>query len=364
MPIFRKFTDPERIPTWFDNDISAHHLVCRRCETPGQAIIPICSTCNISVFTHLKQKVANTKYNSSATNDSLFFQMRNAQKQLIHVEQLLKNLQATRRVLKEFITIRQFKVAPIMNLSRELLVSIFEFLGPSNNIASTRSIYPLILGQVCRDFRTIVLGTPHLWSSILIMESSPQRMQSKLFLQADIKSMTKRLQLCAKRSGDMLMDLTVWSWPGPHVGLSRILPTVSSEFFQCLSILIPRLRLIKVGFGYFMTDWVYAQLTLAQTSFPNLQDYTIQGPDGFNISLSFLRGALRLEQLHVNRLSEDLRLVDVVHSHQVKSLTGCMSLRTLTDFPLENLQRLELSDAWSFSATLRPPTLFPILEVA
>ncbi|KAH8834038.1 hypothetical protein DL96DRAFT_1703665 [Flagelloscypha sp. PMI_526] len=142
MPIFRKFMNPRRVPKWFDDDVSAHQLVCKRCATPGQAIVPVCTTCNTSVFLHLKRKVATTKYDGAATHETLFLQMREAQTQLIRVEQLLDSLQETRRTLKEFIALRRVKVTPpIMTLPREILVTIFDILGTTNNnIAAFESI--------------------------------------------------------------------------------------------------------------------------------------------------------------------------------------------------------------------------------
>ncbi|KAH8834037.1 hypothetical protein DL96DRAFT_1703664 [Flagelloscypha sp. PMI_526] len=362
MPVFRKFTGPGRIPKWFDDDISAHHLVCRRCDTPSQAIVPVCTGCNTSVFLHLKRKVATTEYNGPATNDSLFLQMREAQAQLIHVEQLIKNLQATRRALKEFINIRRFKVAPIMNLSKDVLASIFEFLGPTNNIAVPKAMPALVPSQVCRDFRDIVLSSPRLWKTIRIRPWTPQTTREESQLQNAIKSMTKRLQICAERSGSMPMDLSVLSWPEPYIGLDETFPAASAPFFQYLSTLIPRLRLISVTYCRFMVDWIHAQPTLLQVSFPQLRFYSERQIYQVNLNLSFLQGALCLQELHVSTIAEDLRLVDFIPSKRMESLFGHMSICALTDFPLDNLQSLEFFNPWSFSSNSIPKLSLPSLR--
>ncbi|KAH8834040.1 hypothetical protein DL96DRAFT_1579244, partial [Flagelloscypha sp. PMI_526] len=301
MPVFptRRFTGPERIPKWFDNDISAHHLVFT---------IPV-------FFVHLKRKVATTEYSGPATLKTLSHQTREAQSQLIHVEQLIKTL-------KEFITIR-VKVAPIMNLPREIFLSIFEFFGPTNDIAMPKAIPALTLGQICHDFRALALGTPHLWSSITIDAPQLDRFKLEQQMPPIVKSMTKRLQICAEH---LLVDF--------H--------DATTPFFNYLATLIPCLRLI---------NWISAQPNLSQITFPHLRSYSEREDYQGIPNLSFLQGAPCLEQLHVFSLPEDFRLVTVIQSKRMESLTGRMSLH-----------RLELSHAWSFNPTSIARLSFPSLR--
>ncbi|KAJ7286869.1 hypothetical protein C8J57DRAFT_1460364 [Mycena rebaudengoi] len=55
---------------------------------------------------------------------------------------------------------------PILTLPAEITIEIFHSCLPSNVVKPTPAGVPLVLGRICRQWRSIALATPRLWSSL------------------------------------------------------------------------------------------------------------------------------------------------------------------------------------------------------
>jgi hypothetical protein len=74
-----------------------------------------------------------------------------------------------RRLLNEVIETHEFLLAPIRQLSPEVLQEIFVFCLPvAHNAVMSAQEAPLLLCHICRAWRQLAHATPHLWTSIHI----------------------------------------------------------------------------------------------------------------------------------------------------------------------------------------------------
>ncbi|KAJ6584571.1 hypothetical protein B0H19DRAFT_389669 [Mycena capillaripes] len=77
----------------------------------------------------------------------------------------LERLRARRR---DILVDRNALTSPILNLPPEIICEIFTRCLPPPHILPSARDAPLLLGQICRRWRSIVLSLPALWSSICV----------------------------------------------------------------------------------------------------------------------------------------------------------------------------------------------------
>jgi hypothetical protein len=205
----------------------------------------------------------------------------------------LQKLERERDLIQHHIDAHEGLLSPTRRLPAEILSEIFSHCLPTDrNPTCSQSDAPLLLGQVCKDWRQVSLSTPYLWASIHIV--IPLNARARV-LHPLIDAKTKGIESWLSRSGSLPLSISVYAVEpavreyvaeGPALRgpvqslLDRVLQR-SSRWYAvdfkittaCISILgeswpwggnkdFPRLRTFRLSRQWFTdTKFAWSQLT-------------------------------------------------------------------------------------------------------
>ncbi|KAJ7367368.1 hypothetical protein DFH08DRAFT_190981 [Mycena albidolilacea] len=166
--------------------------------------------------------------------------------QIEAMEIALSQLKERRELLKRPIDAHRALISPMRRAPEDVLREIFLFCLPSeHNALIDPAEAPLILGHICRHWRTIVYSTPILWSSIHIPCDIPRSVSPKL---------ERVVETWLERSGSCSLSISVGNPDGSgdpnlknHPLIRRLLPIsrrlYSLEIFGTLDFIRPLVQL-------------------------------------------------------------------------------------------------------------------------
>ncbi|KAJ7773501.1 hypothetical protein B0H14DRAFT_340963 [Mycena olivaceomarginata] len=182
----------------------------------------------------------------------------------------LNQLKEQRELLKRPIDAHRALISSIRRVPEDVLREIFFFCLPSQHNALIDSAEaPLVLGYICRHWRTIAYSTPMLWSSIHIPSDIPPAIRPRL---------ERAVETWLERSASCLLSISVCPPNnGPHLEHHPII-------FQ-LSQVSRRLRSLEL---YGKHSRIRPLLKLGSDNFPllkhlQLRTSTASQPEDMNI---------------------------------------------------------------------------------
>ncbi|KAJ6477543.1 hypothetical protein C8R45DRAFT_833427 [Mycena sanguinolenta] len=212
-------------------------------------------------------------------------------------------------------------VYPVLSLPPEITTEIFLGCIPSqSNLSESPSEAPLLLAQICRQWRQIALDTPQLWRSLVFH---------------DRETSIELLQLWLARSGSLPLDFELKCWDPPRVGV-----LIETMLLHCH-------RWQDVKFG--LPEQSFSELDLRHASLPMLHSISLEPtflsgvPESVNNPVTITH-APSLRDVHVSMLPKATIVVpwasitSLILPHD-RSFTECMSL--LEECP--NLVTLHIS---------------------
>ncbi|KAJ7919261.1 hypothetical protein B0H13DRAFT_254740 [Mycena leptocephala] len=187
--------------------------------------------------------------------------------ELARLDALRKELSRKWQQLKEFIDAHLALVSPVRRLPEDIIRSIFVASLPLHrNPTISGQEAPLLLGQICRSWRSIALTTPRLWAAIHIVIPD----------QSLLQQLMDRVAIWFERSGVVPLDISVV--------LSRTCGTGYdiSSLHSALVAVSPRWKHLEMP----IPDEASPLLSLTSTDVPFLeavkisqQDRTLAPPD-------------------------------------------------------------------------------------
>ncbi|KAJ6477527.1 hypothetical protein C8R45DRAFT_906418 [Mycena sanguinolenta] len=152
--------------------------------------MPQCRKCGFSSTTALEET------DNSTALDHIALRHR-----LSELDALISLLSAERQRLRD---IADTIVYPVLSLPPEITTEIFlRCIPPQSNLSESPSEAPLLLAQICRQWRQIALDTPHLWQSLLFRDG---------------EASIELLRLWLARSGTLPLNLDLKCGNPPRVG--------------------------------------------------------------------------------------------------------------------------------------------------
>ncbi|KAK7031732.1 F-box domain-containing protein [Favolaschia claudopus] len=139
------------------------------------------------------------------------------------LDQLVEERKALRREVWAY---------PILNLPNELTELIFRAcVSPGVRVMPSRSIPPLSLSHVCKQWRTIALSIPHLWNCVRPRAVSPNTVRLlELWL-----ARAKTLPISISLSSTLLLPVEIPSWASRH-----------SHRWEHVSLVLPHIELSRL----------------------------------------------------------------------------------------------------------------------
>ncbi|TRM64807.1 hypothetical protein BD626DRAFT_400262 [Schizophyllum amplum] len=124
------------------------------------------------------------------------------QNELISVEELMEELRNVEKTLKSVLEVHCTYISSVRRLPKEILSEILD-LGCGDTVWLTdRRCTPLALSSVCRSWRDVILGLPHIWGR--------WRIQRECHLpRTTVRAAANRLRLFLERSGDTPFSQTI-----------------------------------------------------------------------------------------------------------------------------------------------------------
>ncbi|KAJ6585373.1 hypothetical protein B0H19DRAFT_926533, partial [Mycena capillaripes] len=86
--------------------------------------------------------------------------------QIQQMEFALSQLRERHASLRAPIDSHRALISPIRRISRDVLLEIFFSCLPEHNALIDPAEVPMLLGHICRHWRSVAYSTPSLWSSI------------------------------------------------------------------------------------------------------------------------------------------------------------------------------------------------------
>ncbi|KXN84065.1 hypothetical protein AN958_00515 [Leucoagaricus sp. SymC.cos] len=152
----------------------------------------------------------------------------------------LAQLNRQRDALDAKVTGYQGMFSPARRLLPDILQEIFiRCLPEKTNPAMSKLGAPLLLGRVCRQWRSLAYSTPALWSAIHIAIPSDSR-----YIQMHVCSHATRMQAIAEwlsRSGACPLDISIWT-PYAFSSESQSSDCTIKCYFETLSPFITRCK--------------------------------------------------------------------------------------------------------------------------
>ncbi|KAF7375563.1 F-box domain-containing protein [Mycena sanguinolenta] len=196
--------------------------------------MPLCRTCGFDSATDLEEMQPNTILGR--------IDLRN---RLSELDALITSLTTERERLRR---VADRIVYPVLSLPPEITAEIFlRCIPPQSNLSESPSEAPLLLAQICRQWRQIALDTPHLWQSLLFRDG---------------EASIELLRLWLSRSGSLPLTLDLKCWDPPRVGTLMELSLLHSH----------RWRDVKFG----LPHTSFSELDLRQVSLPLLDSISLR----------------------------------------------------------------------------------------
>ncbi|KAJ6477531.1 hypothetical protein C8R45DRAFT_1007246 [Mycena sanguinolenta] len=146
--------------------------------------MPLCRKCGFGSTTELEEKQTNAVLSRVALRS-----------RLSELDALISSLTAERQRLRR---VADTIVYPVLSLPAEITTEIFLRCTPSqSNLGESPSEAPLLLAQICRQWRQIALDTPHLWRSLHFRDG---------------ETCIELLRLWLSRSGNLPLNLDLKCW--------------------------------------------------------------------------------------------------------------------------------------------------------
>ncbi|KAJ6477528.1 hypothetical protein C8R45DRAFT_1216530 [Mycena sanguinolenta] len=151
--------------------------------------MPLCRNCGFDSATDLEEPQTNAVLSRVA--------LRN---QLSELDALISSLTTERQRLRR---VADTIVYPVLSLPPEITTEIFlRCIPPQSNLSEFLEA-PLLLAQICRQWRQIALDIPHLWRSLLFRDS---------------ETCIELLRLWLSRSGNLPLNLDLKCWDTSRAG--------------------------------------------------------------------------------------------------------------------------------------------------
>lgn len=155
------------------------------------------------------------------------FELDRLEAEVTRAQAILDGLVSKRDKLKHFVDAHKALISPVRRLPPEILQEIFvRCLSTTRNSVMHNSEPPMLLTEVCSDWRRIALATPALWSSLHLVLSntnSSEKSPPKQFAAA---------KAWLKRSGSFLLSVSLYdaSW---DYSLSRFIEFLDPVIHRC-----------------------------------------------------------------------------------------------------------------------------------
>ncbi|KAJ6477545.1 hypothetical protein C8R45DRAFT_1216536 [Mycena sanguinolenta] len=222
-------------------------------------------------------------------------------------------------------------VYPVLSLPPEITTEIFlRCIPPQSNLLESPSEAPLLLAQICRQWRQIALDTPHLWQSLFF---------------TDGETCIELLRLWLSRSGSLPLNLDLKCWDASRAGALIETTLLHSHRWQ------------DVKFGLNLRS--FSELDLRRASLPMLRSISLRVIQSSWPSDNSVADTVTIEH------APSLRDVHVFTLPQVKIVIPWASITTLT-----LLQNMPLTECMSLLEecpnliTLHVSTTVPAMPAA
>ncbi|KAJ7184676.1 hypothetical protein C8R46DRAFT_465191 [Mycena filopes] len=248
-------------------------------------------------------------------------------------------------------------IYPVLSLPTEITSTIFvHCLPPHGRVEPSLSKAPLLLAQICHDWRQIALGTCALWTSVHI---TPAFDVQGLFNQA------VRFGRDNRTSGLLQTWLARAKASPLSLGLDFQVRAISPELLDLALSFAAQIQQLDLR----LTREQFQELHPLRASFPQLQDLTLDNCTDPELA-AFLHRTPSLRELRLlgynHGFPPDLSLPHLTHLEILADISTTTLLRLLRDSPLLTTLRFSLQESDTYPENIgsspTSPTVFPNLS--
>ncbi|KAJ7162285.1 hypothetical protein C8R46DRAFT_955250 [Mycena filopes] len=174
--------------------------------------------------------------------------LKNLDQEIADLQKAIDKLAAERKTIGTFVDAHKALTSPVRRLPLDIIEGIFIACLPTHrNCVMSASEAPVLLGRICRAWRTISLSTPQLWASLHITHPSPEEDSA---IPTSLVAETAALRLAAakewlRRSGQCALSLS-YVVPRPSApGTGAPSVPIQSQFLQLIVQLAQRWQHIR-----------------------------------------------------------------------------------------------------------------------
>ncbi|KAJ7512684.1 hypothetical protein B0H11DRAFT_3754 [Mycena galericulata] len=270
--------------------------------------------------------------------------------EITELQNTINKLIEERETLGAYVQAHSALISPARRLPQDIIQEIFVACLPThrNCVMSAREA-PVLLGRICSSWRTISLSTPHLWTSLHIVDpgqgfQSPNLTSSRIRMIHDkLAQVLEVTRTWLDRSGRYPLSISLYSH---HVvpsapSILQGLITLASRW-QCVQFTAPAATLRKLVHLSAMDVPMLESIALHQSDRftfawdglrilqgPNLASVSVTGED-----LDFLRLPLewtRMTDLHVTNSDPSQYSTQEISSEgALQTISRCPQLRKLS----------------------------------
>lgn len=256
----------------------------------------LCARCILNIPVHLEftlpqdhSAIPNTYIGRDSDVPLVNRRVQAAQKVLLKVQSLVNQAQQASEALQRYIAFHKSSITPIHKVPVEILETIFELVALSRSLShspssrdhshsgsiigfnpETSEIPAMVLASVCRPWRSFMLQTPSLWSSISFVNPShwvDNRGGYEYHRSSDLTPTLRTFDLCLARSKSR--PLSLWFENPLSVTSGALYPSYQIVWNHINTLAMPRCRTL------FLDPALLEDLLFMDGEFPRLQSLEI-----------------------------------------------------------------------------------------